>query len=134
MVGPSLIFYYLIFTSITFSQQILGRKLLLVLKLCIKKNKQKDNTRKLCMKRTVNYDSPNLTIFTKTMNFGLLNLTKQKKKLRNTTKYHTKKKFKNITKCHNIFIIFFISSCGWSQFDILIFNFYIYNIFTTNLR
>ena len=37
MVGPSLIFYYLIFTSITFSQQILCKKLLLVLKLCIKK-------------------------------------------------------------------------------------------------
>ena len=37
MVGPSLIFYYLIFTFTTFSQQILGKKLLMVLKLFIKK-------------------------------------------------------------------------------------------------
>ena len=68
MVGPSLIFYYLIFTSTAFSQQILGKKLLPVLKLCIekkKKNKQKDNTRKLCVKRTLKFGSPNLTIYTK---------------------------------------------------------------------
>ena len=65
MAGSSLIFCYLIFTSIVFSQQILGKKLLLVLKLCIKKNKQKDNTRKLCMKRTMNFGSPNLTICSK---------------------------------------------------------------------
>ena len=42
------------------------------------------------------------------MNFGSPNLTKQKKKPRNTTK------------CHEIFAIFFISSCGRSQFDIII--------------
>ena len=70
MVGPSLIFYYLIFTSTAFSQQILDNKLLLVLKLCInkknkKQKKQKDNTRKLCVKRTVNFGSPNLTLYTK---------------------------------------------------------------------
>ena len=66
MVGPTLIFYYLIFTSTVFSQQSFGKKLLLVLKLCIKKkNKQKDNTRKLCVKCIVNFGSPNLTIYTK---------------------------------------------------------------------
>ena len=49
MIGFSLIlFYFFMFTA--FSQQILGEKLLLVLKLCIKKKKQKDNTRKLCVK------------------------------------------------------------------------------------
>ena len=53
VVGPSLIFYYLIFTSTTFSQQILGKKLLLVLKLCNKKNKRKDNTKKI-MRETYN--------------------------------------------------------------------------------
>ena len=53
-------------------------------------------------------------IVPKTMNFGLLNLTKQKKKSRNTTKCHTKNKFRNITKHHNILVIFFISSCGRS--------------------
>ena len=63
------------------------------------------------------------------MNFGLLNLTKQKKKSRNTTKCHTKKKFRNITKRHFIFVIFFISNCGRSQFDILLFNFYVHSIF-----
>ena len=46
MVGPSLIFYYLIFTSTTFSQQILGNKLLLVLKLCINKKKKKKKKNK----------------------------------------------------------------------------------------
>ena len=65
MVGPNLIFYYLIFTSTIFLQQILGKKLLLVLKLCIKKKKQKDKTRKMCVKRTMNFGSPNLTIYTK---------------------------------------------------------------------
>ena len=65
MVGPSVIFYYLIFTSTIFSQRILGNKLLLALKLCIKKKKQKDNTRKLCVKCIVNFGSPNLTIYTK---------------------------------------------------------------------
>ena len=41
----------LFFMFTVFSQQILGEKLLLVLKLCFKKNnKQKDNTRKLCVK------------------------------------------------------------------------------------
>ena len=54
------------------------------------------------------------------MNFGLPNLTKQKTKLRNTTKFHTKKKFRNTIKCHNIFAIFFISSYSKSQFDIII--------------
>ena len=66
MIGPNLINYYLIFTSTIFSQRILGKRLLLALKLCIKKkNKQKDNTIKLCMKRTENFGSPNLTIYTK---------------------------------------------------------------------
>ena len=37
VVGPSLIFYYLIFMYTTFLQQILGKKLLMVLKLFIKK-------------------------------------------------------------------------------------------------
>ena len=46
----------------TFSQKILGKKLLLVLKLYIKK---KDNTRKMCVKRTMNLGLPNLTIYTK---------------------------------------------------------------------
>ena len=59
----------------------------------------------------------------KTMNFGSLNLTKQKKEPRNTTKCHTKKNPRNTTKCHNIFTIFFISSYGRSQFDILLFYF-----------
>ena len=54
------------------------------------------------------------------MNFGLPNLTKQKKKPRKTTKYHTKKNPKNTTKCHNIFTIFFIPDCGRSHFDIII--------------
>ena len=40
----------LFFTSTIFSQQILGEKLLLVSKLCIKTNKRKDNTRKLSVK------------------------------------------------------------------------------------
>ena len=40
VVGPSLIFYYFIFMSTEFSQQILGKKLLLVLKLYIKKKKK----------------------------------------------------------------------------------------------
>ena len=44
------------------------------------------------------------------MNFGLPNLTKQKKK----------KKPRNTTKCHHIFSIFFISSYGRFQFDIII--------------
>ena len=44
VVGPSLIFYYLIFMSTIFSQQILGKKLLLVLKLCIKKKKTNKKT------------------------------------------------------------------------------------------
>ena len=53
--------------STAFSQQILGKKLLPALKLCIKKKKkkQKDTTRKLCVKRSVNFGSPNLTIYTK---------------------------------------------------------------------
>ena len=54
------------------------------------------------------------------MNFGLPNLTKQKKKLRKTTKCQTKKNPRNTTKCHNIFAIFFIPNCGRSQFDIII--------------
>ena len=55
------------------------------------------------------------------MNCGLPNLTKQKKKPRKTTKCHTKKNRRNTSKCHNIFaIFFFISSCGRSQFDIII--------------
>ena len=56
------------------------------------------------------------------MNFGLPNLTKQKTKLRNTTKFHTKMKFRNTIKCHNIFAIFFIPNYVWSQFDILFFT------------
>ena len=54
------------------------------------------------------------------MNFGLPKMTKQKKKPWNTTKCHTKKNPRNTTKCHNIFSIFFISSCGRSQFNIII--------------
>ena len=95
MVGPSLIFYYLIFMSTTFSQKILGKKLLLALKLCIKKKKQKDKTRKMCVKRT--------------MNFGLPNLTKQKKKPRKTTKCHTKKNPRtqqNVTTFSQIFFFY----------------------------
>ena len=46
VVGPSLIFYYLIFTFTVFSQQILGKKLLQVLKLCIKKKKKQNKTKK----------------------------------------------------------------------------------------
>ena len=57
----------LFITSTVFSQQILDENLLLVLKLCIKKkkNKQKDSTRKLCMKCPVNFGSPNLTTYAK---------------------------------------------------------------------
>ena len=39
---------------------------------------------------------------------------------RKKTKCHTKKNPRNTTKCHNIFAIFFIPSCGRSQFDIII--------------
>ena len=59
-------------------------------------------------------------IVPKTMNFSLPNLTKQKKKPRKKTEYHTKKNPRNTTKCHNIFAIFFIPSCGWFQFEIII--------------
>ena len=55
------------------------------------------------------------------MNFGSSNLTKQKKKPRNTTI------------CHNIFAIFFISSCGRSQFDILLFYFLTFTTFSQQI-
>ena len=67
------------------------------------------------------------------MNFGSLNLTKQKIKLRNTTKCHTKKNPRNTTKCHNIFTIFFISSYGRSQFDILLFYFFTSTAFSQQI-
>ena len=54
------------------------------------------------------------------MNFGSPNLTKQKKKLKNTAKCHTKKNPRNTTKYHNIFTIFFISNYRRSQFDNII--------------
>ena len=54
------------------------------------------------------------------MNFGSPNLTKQKKKLKNTAKCHTKKNPRNTTKYHNIFAIFFISNYRRSQFDNII--------------
>ena len=74
-------------------------------------------------------------IMPKTMNFGLPNLLNKKKKLRNTTKCYIKNKFRNITKCHNIFTIYFISSLGRPQFDILLLLFfYVHNIFRTNLK
>ena len=72
-------FDILFFMSTTFSQQIFSEKLLPVLKLCIKKNKQKDNTRKLC---------------------GTLWILAHLIWL-----YILKKKSKNITKYHNIFTI-----------------------------
>ena len=59
------------FTS--FSQQFLGEKLLLVLKLYIK-NKQTKRQHKKIVFETVNFGSPNLTIL--------------KKKSKNTTKYY----------------------------------------------
>ena len=65
MIGPSLIFYYLIFTSTTFSQQILGKKLLLVLKLCIKKKQTKRQYKKIVRETYSDFGSPNLTIYTK---------------------------------------------------------------------
>ena len=49
------------FTFTTFSQQILGQKLLLVLKLCIK-NKQTKRQHKKIVCETLNFGSPNLTI------------------------------------------------------------------------
>ena len=48
MVGLSLIFYYLIFKSTAFSQQFLGKKLLLVLKFCIKKQTNKKTIQENC--------------------------------------------------------------------------------------
>ena len=63
----------LFFMSTVFSQQILGEKLLLVLKLCIK-NKQTKRQHKKIVYEIVNFGSPNLTIL--------------KKKSKNTTKYH----------------------------------------------
>ena len=68
----------LFFISTAFSQQFLGEKLLLVLKLCIKKNKNKRQHKKIVCE-TVNFGSPNLTIL--------------------------KMKSKNLTKYHNIFTI-----------------------------
>ena len=47
-------------------------------------------------------------IVPKKVNFGSQNLTKPKIKPR------------NITKCHNIFTISFISSCDRSRYDILL--------------
>ena len=64
--------------STVFSQQILGEKLLLVLKLYIK-NKQTKRQHKKIVFETVNFGSPNLTIL--------------------------KKEFKNPTKYYNIFTI-----------------------------
>ena len=63
----------LFFTSTTFSQQILGEKLLLVLKLCIK-NKQTKRQHKKIVCETMIFGSPNFTIL--------------KNKSKNTTKYH----------------------------------------------
>ena len=63
----------LFFTSTAFSQQILGKKLLLVLKLYIK-NKQTKRKHKKIVRETVNFGSPNLAIL--------------KKKSKNTTKYY----------------------------------------------
>ena len=56
----------------------------------------------------------------KKRNFGSPNLTKQKNKLKNTAKCHTKKNPRNTTKYHNIFAIFFISNYHRSQFDNII--------------
>ena len=63
----------LFFTFIAFSQQILGEKLLLVLKLYIKNKQTKRQHKK---------------IMCETMNFGSSNLTILKKKSKNTTKYY----------------------------------------------
>ena len=63
----------LFFMSTVFSQQILGEKLLLVLKLYIK-NKQTKRQHKKIVFETVNFGSPNLAIL--------------KKKSKNTTKYY----------------------------------------------
>ena len=54
----------LFFMSTTFSEQILGEKLLLVLKLYIK-NKQTKRQHKKIVCETVNFGSPNLTILKK---------------------------------------------------------------------
>ena len=58
-----LLFYF--FTSTTFSQYILGEKLLLVLKLRIKKKIQIKRQHKKIVHKIVNFSSPNLTIYTK---------------------------------------------------------------------
>ena len=85
--------------------------LLLILKLCIKKKKKQNKTKRQ-HKRIVH----------ETMNFGSLNLTKLKKKSKNTTKYH------------NIFTIpLFLGS------DMLFYYFilekrYTHNIFTINSK
>ena len=63
----------LFFMFTLFSQQILGQKLLLVLKLYIK-NKQTKRQHKKIVCETVNFGLPNLTIL--------------KKKSKNTTKYY----------------------------------------------
>ena len=79
--------------STVFSQQILGEKLLLVLKLYIK-NKQTKRQHKKIVCETLNFGSPNLTIL--------------------------KKKFKNTTKYYNIFTI--LSFLGYEEIFFILFE------------
>ena len=102
VVGLNFILLFYFFTSTVFSQQILGEKLLLVLKLCIK-NKQTKRQHKKIVCETVNFGSPNLTIL--------------------------KKKSKNSTEYHNIFTI--PSFLGF-RFSFIWEKCYVHNIFRTN--
>ena len=81
MVGPSLIFYFLIFTSITFLQQILGKKLLLVLKLCKKKKTKKKQKKKTKIQYNKNVRETYSEFWLTQFDYIL------KKKPKNTTKY-----------------------------------------------
>ena len=83
----------LFFTSTTFSQQILGEKLLLVLKLCIK-NKQTKRQHKKIVYETVNFGSTNLTIL--------------KKKSKNTTKYYNIFTISSFLGFEEIFFLFYL--------------------------
>ena len=78
------------FTS--FSQQFLGKKLLLVLKLYIK-NKQTKRQHKKIMCETMNFGSPNLTIL--------------KKKSNSTTKYYNIFTIPSFLASEEIFFILF---------------------------
>ena len=78
--------------STAFSEQVLGEKLLLVLKLYIKNKKTKRQHKKIeC--ETVNFGSPNLTIL--------------KKKSKNTTKYYNIFTIPSFLRSKEIFFILF---------------------------